>query len=192
MELLLLFGPVVPKESCRNFHLCWNCGRKYLQIQCVWKGCYLSLSFVRHQIYKKQWSLYCRYLVTKSYTLEQSFNCCHHRKNQVGWEQTPHQRHLLFPQNRTPLWYFQELHPQVLFYLQIFHLKYPQPLVQIYLLNHPLVQALEDHHAVHRFYHQVLFVPYLFISSYSLVNVCVWEPYKLFSGVKFDDGPKRL
>ena len=78
------------------------------------------------------------------------------------------------------------------FNLSNFHLKYPQPLVQIYLLNHPLVQALEDHHAVHRFYHQVLFVPYLFISPYSLVNVCVWEPYKLFSGVQFNDGPKRL
>ena len=32
LELLLLFRPVMPKGSCRNFHLCWNCGRKYFQI----------------------------------------------------------------------------------------------------------------------------------------------------------------
>ena len=36
--------------------------------------------------------------------------------------------------------------------------KYPLPLVLIYLLDHLPVQVLEDHWAVHRFYHQVLFV----------------------------------
>ena len=50
------------------------------------------------------------------------------------------------------------------------------------MLDYLPVQVLKDNGAVHRFYHQVLFV-LLFISSFPLVVVCLWEPYKLFDGV---------
>ena len=52
----------------------------------------------------------------------------------------------------------------------------------MYLLEHLPIEVLEDHQAVHRFYHQVLFVM-LFLFLLFLVNVCVWVPYKIFEGV---------
>ena len=77
--------------------------------------------------------------------LGQSFHCYHHRKTQVDVGRQLHQRHLSFHQNHTLLLYFQGLHLQVAFYLEIFHPKYPPLLALINLLNHLLAQALEDH-----------------------------------------------
>ena len=54
------------------------------------------------------------------------------------------------------------------------------------MLYHVPVQFLEDHRAVHRFYRQVLFILHSFF-FFSLGNVCVWEPYKLFEGVNFGE-----
>ena len=94
-----------------------------------------------------------------------------------------------FPQNRTLLWYFQELHLQVLFYLRIVHLKYPLLLVLIHLLDHPPVQVLEDHRVVHRFYRQVLFVLH-----FSLVHVCVirWQKVTCLNKVLADTAIEKF
>ena len=99
-----------------------------------------------------------------------------------------------FPQNRTLLWYFQELHLQVLFNLRILHLKYPLPLVLIYFLDHYLldhlpVQVLEDHRVIYRFYHQVLFVLH-----FSLVHVCVirWQKVTCLNKVLTDTAIEKF
>ena len=55
------------------------------------------------------------------------------------------------------------------------------------MLDHLPVQVSEDHWAVHRFCYQVLFVLHFFISSFFLINLFVWEPYKLFEGVNVGD-----
>ena len=47
---------------------------------------------------------------------------------------------------------FKDLIFKFFFYLRILQLKYPLPLVQIYLLDHLPVHVLEDHWAVHIFY----------------------------------------
>ena len=53
---------------------------------------------------------------------------------------------------------FSRQHLQILLYLQIFHLKNLQPQGLINSLNLLLAQVLGDYQAVHRSYHQVLFV----------------------------------
>ena len=65
----------------------------------------------------------------------------------------------------------------IFFIYESFILKYPLPLLILYLLDHLPGQVLEDHQAVHWFYHQVLFVlHFLFFIFPSLM--LVFENYR--------------
>ena len=121
-ELLLMSHPVVPKESCKSFHLCWNSDKRFFQIQ---RLLFVIIFFPWSEQRKEVNSLLSPFGEKKLHAWTK-LPLSLHRKIQVVLEKNNHQRHLLFHQNCILLLYFQVFHLQVFLNLQILLLKHFQ------------------------------------------------------------------